>query len=320
MNVDGMPLTQSEEMELSPLLAPYNHVIGEMTANAYNELMRPDHDAETTNLAAAMMSIKAPPTTSALSLSSTSLVPPTGESEMLQLLRAGHIEAPSFLPPFKPSHGKLITRGVYFLTVSVQKLTHNADNDHAHDEYRQLLRIDTPLKMDSVAVKVTPSILKKLGIEVDPTLSDNYSNLRIVKFTLLKPYILFPGSDSNVSLKFVVSQAYIVAENIKTAIVGVGTVPIKNYMVWRRNFSANTGLAVHCSYDDIPAMDDGCRVDLHAKRPANMIPGAHHTASIPAVGENAEVGADASSLTVLPAEPEKKSHYNKKELTAGPVC
>jgi hypothetical protein len=73
-----------------------------------------------------------------------------------------------------------------------------------------------------------------------------------------------------------VSQAYIVAENIKTAVVGIGTVPIKNYLVWRRNFSATTGLNSRCSYDDIPAMDEGCRVDVHTTRPPNMMPGANN--------------------------------------------
>jgi hypothetical protein len=251
VNTERFPLTDAEEIKFAPILQPYNHLIGEMTANSYADTMRPSTVGSSDggsglsstggDLASLTQSILAMSTSTKSSFDGTNhadnlninlnninngvhsagsaginavtaglgstgaAAAAAAESDMLQLLRANHIEAPSYLPPFKPSHSKLVTRGVYFLTVAVQKVMRNNDGDH-HDEYRQLFRIDAPLKLENTQLRVTPSNLKKFGLEIDPSMCDKCSHLRIVKFSLLKPYILFPGSDCNVCLKFAVSQ------------------------------------------------------------------------------------------------------------------
>lgn len=153
VNVDRSPLNSVDANELNPLLAPYHYTIGEITANNYSDLMKSEEeDGDDSNGAAAAdgtgsaaifpsSSSVIPPLPHVPGANASSLVsealsafanatsaPSVGETEMLSLLRAGHIEAPSFLPPFKLSHGKLVTRGMYFLTIAVQKHSKTTDN------------------------------------------------------------------------------------------------------------------------------------------------------------------------------------------------
>lgn len=274
-------------------MKPFHNLIGEMSANAFAEIMKSEHAPDPTSLTTGAVtttttssSVLTTPTTglplltipgasstnannAATTLTSGSSADGTACSDdFLSLLRNGHIEVPSFMQPFKLAPGKVVNRGSYFLTVSVQRARHLRDTDPNYEDIKQLYRIDTQLRVDGSPMKLTPLLAKRLGMELDASGCEAFSHFRVQKLLLSKPYILFPASDSCVVVKLVVSQTYTVAEIFKTAVVGMATVPINTNIIWKRNFSANTGLVPVDTIDDLPTADDGCRVDLHAKRPA----------------------------------------------------
>ena len=126
---------------------PFHNIIGEMSANAFAEIMKSEHSADpilpVTGAAMTSSAALAPVTglplltissassgNNAAPISTATLTPDGGacSEDLLSLLRNGHIEVPSFMQPFKLAPGKVINRGSYFLTVSVQRARHLRDS------------------------------------------------------------------------------------------------------------------------------------------------------------------------------------------------
>lgn len=211
---------------------PVDHIVGETMASIYDQVF------------------------------GTEAAAPSMESmEMMNLLRAGHVEAPTYSMSFKMSESRNVPKGSLFLSLSV----HETRGPDTYLDPRQLFRVDTLLKLEGRPSKITLPHLRHLGFK---SMSEKQcemlnSQYRLAKFGLQKPYFLFPACNANATVRLTISK---VADLPRTIIVGQTNWAINSNLLWKRCLTIHQGMETRVSFDSVPSQDEHAKLNLVIKR------------------------------------------------------
>lgn len=254
------PESPSSSSDISILMdSPSVIKIGEMKASLYDQHVSHGNMSASPLHATDTFS----PCNAAYSNStSTSSTVSSSASSMLDYLRPGHTFQPTYLQSFRALTN--FEKGDFFLIITLHD---NEGYEHDNQSRKpQIYRFDAPVTRK--IEKLTVHHLEHLGI---PRMSnkefDHFSRrYSYAKYTLSKPYILFPSCKPNVEMRLTLAQ---VTDWPKVQSVGQMISETLNHQIlWKVNSTCHQRLHP-TNWSSFPVPDDGCKISLIWKSKKN---------------------------------------------------